>query len=211
MSTPQAALWAGEFGTEWTKRHTANPAQLRTFFGRALSAIAPVMDEVPHTVMEFGANEGHNLRAIRDCWSKTKTYGVEINRDAFGALQNVADAAWNQSFLDTSVWPLADLAFTRGVLIHVAPRDLGHAYHALYEASLRYIMIAEYYSPRTREIHYRGNDNALWARDFGGDMLDLYPTLRLLDYGFAWDRDEAVSQDNVTWWLFEKDWPPTPA
>jgi hypothetical protein len=35
-------------------------------------------------------------------------------------------------------------------------------------------------------------------------MLDAYPDLKLLDYGFVYHRDPAHPQDDVTWFLIEK-------
>jgi spore coat polysaccharide biosynthesis protein SpsF len=35
-------------------------------------------------------------------------------------------------------------------------------------------------------------------------MLDMFPALKLIDYGFAYHRDPAFPQDDVTWFLMEK-------
>ena len=35
-------------------------------------------------------------------------------------------------------------------------------------------------------------------------MLDRFPDLRLLDYGFAYHRDPVFPQDDITWFLLEK-------
>jgi spore coat polysaccharide biosynthesis protein SpsF len=35
-------------------------------------------------------------------------------------------------------------------------------------------------------------------------MLDAFPDLKLLDYGFVYRRDPAHPQDDVTWFLMEK-------
>jgi len=44
----------------------------------------------------------------------------------------------------------------------------------------------------------------LFKRDFAGEMLDRYPALKLLDYGFVYRRDPLFPQDDMTWFLLEK-------
>jgi spore coat polysaccharide biosynthesis protein SpsF len=44
----------------------------------------------------------------------------------------------------------------------------------------------------------------LFKRDFAGEMLEQFADLRLIDYGFAYRRDPAFPQDDITWFLMEK-------
>jgi spore coat polysaccharide biosynthesis protein SpsF len=44
----------------------------------------------------------------------------------------------------------------------------------------------------------------LFKRDFAGDLLDRFPGLVLVDYGFVYHRDKAFPQDDMTWFLLEK-------
>ena len=37
-----------------------------------------------------------------------------------------------------------------------------------------------------------------------GEILDRYPSLQLVDYGFAYRRDPNFPQDDITWFLMEK-------
>ena len=46
------------------------------------------------------------------------------------------------------------------------------------------------------------NAGKLFKRDFGSFWWDLYPDLKLVDYGFFWKR--VAGLDDFTWWLFEK-------
>ncbi|GAA0704411.1 hypothetical protein [Dyella marensis] len=39
---------------------------------------------------------------------------------------------------------------------------------------------------------------------FCGEIMDRYPDLRLVDYGFAYRRDPSFPQDDITWSLLEK-------
>jgi spore coat polysaccharide biosynthesis protein SpsF len=53
-------------------------------------------------------------------------------------------------------------------------------------------------------LPYRGHDERLFKRDFAGEILDRFPDLRLVDYGFRYRRDPNFPQDDVTWFLMEK-------
>ena len=63
---------------------------------------------------------------------------------------------------------------------------------------------AEYYNPSPISIEYRGHSNKLFKRDFCDEMLDLYQDLKLKDYGFIYQRDKMFPQDDITWFLLEK-------
>ena len=105
----------------------------------------------------------------------------------------------------TYVPPAAfDLVLVKGVLIHVQPAMLPVAYDRIYAAAGRLILLAEYYNPSPVTVPYRGHADRLFKRDFAGEMLDRYPDLRLRDYGFAYHRDAACPQDDLTWFLLEK-------
>ena len=77
-------------------------------------------------------------------------------------------------------------------------------YEKLYNASHKYILVCEYYNPSPVSIPYRGHSDRLFKRDFAGEMLDTYSDLRLVDYGFAYKRDNSCPQDDITWFLMEK-------
>ena len=53
-------------------------------------------------------------------------------------------------------------------------------------------------------IAYRGHADRLNKRDFAGELLDTFPDLTLIDYGFAYHRDIAFPQDDITWFLMVK-------
>jgi pseudaminic acid biosynthesis-associated methylase len=90
------------------------------------------------------------------------------------------------------------------VLIHINPDRLRSVYETLHKASSRLILVCEYYNPTPVAIPYRGHADRLFKRDFAGEMLDAFPDLRLVDYGFAYRRDPAFPQDDITWFLMEK-------
>jgi spore coat polysaccharide biosynthesis protein SpsF len=95
------------------------------------------------------------------------------------------------------------LAFTKGLLIHVNPNDIGRAYDKLYACSARYILVCEYFSAMETPVAYRGEQDRLWKRDFGREIGERFPGLTLLDYGFAGNCGNWP-QDDLNWWLWSK-------
>lgn len=97
-----------------------------------------------------------------------------------------------------------DMSFIKAVLIHINPEELQTVYEKLYNASKKYILVTEYYNPSPVSITYRGHQDRLFKRDFAGEMLDKYPNLELIDYGFTYRRDPNFRLDDSTWFLMEK-------
>ena len=108
------------------------------------------------------------------------------------------------SLFDYPITKQVDLALIKGVLIHINPDMLDTVYEKLYQASSRLILVCEYYNPTPTVIPYRGHSDRLFKRDFAGEMLDKYPDLKLLDYGFLYHRDPAFPQDDATYFLMQK-------
>lgn len=196
------AFWKGEFGDDYNRRSPGNEDANYHLFKRIL------IGHSVNSAIELGAGTGANLRALHRLRPAAELTAVEINRDACEALLAQPMVAHgvlqvvNASLLDLMPERSWDLAFTKGVLIHVHPDDLPIAYSALWNASNRYILVAEYYNPKPAEVPYRGHAGRLWKRDFAGEMLDRFP-LDLIDYGFVYHRD-AHPQDDLTWFLMEK-------
>ena len=51
---------------------------------------------------------------------------------------------------------------------------------------------------------YRGFRRRLFKRDFCGELMDRFPDLELLDYGFGYRRDPNFPLDDGTWFLLQK-------
>jgi pseudaminic acid biosynthesis-associated methylase len=201
--TEQEAFWAGEFGNEYIGRNTGEQllAYNLDFFARAMRHAQGVS-----SVIEFGANIGMNLKALQLLHPRQQQYGIEINAQAAAELAKVIPQSnvFRQSILDFEPARRWDLALIKTVLIHIQPEQLSRVYEGLYRSAGRYILIAEYYNPIPVEVSYRGHSQRLFKRDFAGEMLEAYPDLRLLDYGFVYRRDPIVPQDDITWFLLEK-------
>lgn len=198
-------FWAGEFGDEYNRRSPGDERANYEFFQTALSLGGERVGVRPQSILELGCGVGRNLEALRRLLPSAALAGVEINSAAFNAA--VETHAVNELYEDSLLTWIPprqwDLAFTKGVLIHIDPRDLPLAYGALVRSSSRYILIAEYYSPRFEMIPYRGEVNKLWKGPHAEEMLKRYPDLKLIDYGFVSKLDQ-FPQDDLNWWLIEK-------
>ena len=82
--------------------------------------------------------------------------------------------------------------------------QLNKVYEKIYKVCKKYIIIAEYYNPQPVKINYRGHKDKLFKRDFAGEMLDKFPDLKLINYGFSYRRDPVFPQDDITWFLIQK-------
>lgn len=200
--TEQEAFWAGEFGNDYIGRNRIEDliAGKRYIFSHILARTRGV-----ESVVELGANIGVNLLAIHSILPQAELHAVEINEKAAQTLRGhgVLKSVINGSLLDEAV-PVCDFSYTAGVLIHINPDSLPQAYKALYDASRRYVMVFEYYNPVPVSIPYRGHEDRLFKRDFAGEMMDMYPDLTLVDYGFCYQRDPNFPVDDMTWFLMEK-------
>lgn len=201
--TEQESFWKGEFGNEYTDRNKGAHwlAANMAFFSHSLAKTDRLS-----SVLELGANTGLNLAALNTLLPQTQLSAVEINEKAAKQLQQSLPAVDVNlsSILDFKTSKRWDLVFTKGVLIHINPEKLDTVYELMYQASSRYILIAEYYNPSPVGISYRGHSDKLFKRDFAGEMLDKYPNLQLLDYGFSYHRDTKFPQDDLNWFLLEK-------
>ena len=202
FKTEQEKFWAGSFGDEYNIRNQGLQADASNlaFASRILERTQSV-----GSVIEFGANIGLNLKALRALLPGVELAAIEINLQAAAELEKLGGIEiYPQSILEFQPDRARDLVLIKGVLIHIDPASLPEVYARLYATSRRYICIAEYYNPAPVEVLYRGNTGKLFKRDFAGDMLDRFPDLRLVDYGFVYHRDVNFPQDDLTWFLLEK-------
>jgi spore coat polysaccharide biosynthesis protein SpsF len=200
--TPQEEFWRGRFGDAYTSRNKGPDliASNLALFAKVLARTSGI-----RSVIEFGANIGLNLAALRQLLPGADLSAVEINRKAVAALGRLEGVTvYPMSMLDFSPDRPRDLVLTKGVLIHVAPDRLPVAYEILHRTTSRYICIAEYYNRTPVSVPYRGHQDRLFKRDFGGEMLARFEDLELIDYGFAYHRARAYAQDDLTWFLMEK-------
>lgn len=199
----QEAFWRGQFGSEYIKRNQSNSLIKNNlyFFSHTLAKAHKIQ-----SIIEYGANIGLNLCALRLLMPHLSFCAVEINHEAVTELKKFPwIESHHQSIIDFVPHQQYDLVLVKGVLIHVHPNDLPYVYEKMYQSSNRYILMAEYYNPTPIMIQYRGHSNKLFKRDFCGEFLNQYSDFHLVDYGFLYHRDHNFPQDDTTWFLLEKD------
>lgn len=201
--TEQEAFWAGDFGNDYIDRNMGDKllASNLNFFTKALGQATNVS-----SCVEFGANIGMNLRALKLLYPAMNLNAIEINQQAVKQLSDVVskENIYSGSIFDFIPKRTFDLSFIKGVLIHINPNELGVVYKKLVDSTNRYLLVAEYYNPSPVAIPYRGHSDRLFKRDFAGEILDQFPEMKLIDYGFAYHRDLDFPQDDISWFLMGK-------
>ena len=199
----QQNFWTGKFGKDYNSRNS-----LERHFKNNLGLFSKIFSNKlpPKDCLEFGANIGANLVALKSLFPNINTHGVEINNLAFKELTKILGKknSYNQSIESFDKTRKYDLVFTKGVLIHINPNNLEKIYTKMFKLSKKYILIVEYFNPKPASIDYRGHKDKLFKRDFAGEIMKKYKSLKLLDYGFCYHGDLSLPQDDLTWFLLEK-------
>jgi len=177
-TTEQEKFWIGKFGDDYIHRNISDSilASNISLFSNILKRTDPIS-----SVIEFGANIGMNLIALKALLPEAEFSAIEINKKAASILEkNIKCDIFPISIMDYIPKRKYDFVLSKGVLIHINPDDLQQVYKSLYESSSRYICIAEYYNPSPMEVVYRGQKGKLFKRDFAGELLDQYKDLELI-------------------------------
>ena len=203
FQTDQEQFWAGEFGDDYIIRNQGDMllASNLDFFVKSLKQARELS-----SCLEFGANIGMNLKALRLLFPKLEAYGIEINPKAASQLAQTIPATnvFNTSLLNFESTQTWDLTLIKGVLIHLNPDVLPVVYEKLVQSCRRYLLVAEYYNPSPVAIPYRGHTDRLFKRDFAGEIMAHHTEMKLIDYGFTYRHDPNFPQDDITWFLMEK-------
>lgn len=203
FKTKQEKFWAGDFGDEYIDRNKGVEllASNLNFFSKSLKNTGKIS-----SCIEFGANIGMNLEALKLLYPRIYFEGVEINKSAAKLLADLIgdENVFQGSIFDYKINKKFELSLVKGVLVHNDPEKLDLIYEKLYQASSKFILICEYYNPSPMSVLYRGHKDKLFKRDFAGEIMEKYPDLQLIDYGFSYKRDVAFPQDDITWFLFKK-------
>jgi pseudaminic acid biosynthesis-associated methylase len=145
------------------------------------------------------------MQALRLLLPKVELSAIEINDKAVAELNKLDNLKiYHSSILDFQPDYQRDMALIKGVLIHINPDFLPKVYELLYTTAKRYICIVEYYNPTPVAIPYHGHEDKLFKRDFAGEMMDMYPKLELIEYGFGYNRDNNFLLGSGNWFLLEK-------
>jgi len=204
FKTEQESFWAGDFGNAYVERNNIHES-----IGRRTAVLSKIISRTKgvNSFLEFGANIGQNLLALRNLNPNCELSAIEINEKARETLKTIPNTKiFGGSIFDFEPAELGqhDFTFTSGVLIHINPDKLKEVYTKMYECSKKYILVKEYYNPKPVEVNYRGHSERLYKRDFAGDLMDLYPDLELIDYKFQYHRDYNFPMDDSTWFLLKK-------
>ena len=198
----QESFWAGKFGDDYTGRNTGLDliASNLCLFSRILERARRI-----GSVLELGANQGLNLKALRHLLPDASQEAVEINQQAFSCLQALPGVqAHHSAIAEWRPTRTYDFVLCKGILIHINPEQLPQVYEVMHQAAGRYICVAEYFNPTPVVVSYRGETDKLFKRDFAGELLSQFPDLALVDYGFASRRSANFPQDDFNWYLLEK-------
>ena len=203
FKTEQEKFWAGEFGDGYIERNQGDKL-LASNLNMWVSMLKSSRNL--NSCIEFGANIGMNLKALKLLYPEQEQFGIEINSDAAIELEKVIPASnvFKSSIFDFEPYRTFDLSFIKGVLIHINPDELQNVYEKLVASCGKYLLVAEYYNPSPVAIPYRGHNDRLFKRDFAGEIMELHPEMKLIDYGFSYRHDPVFPQDDITWFLMEK-------
>jgi len=192
------ALWAGQFGDEYVERNDGSYGERESFWTEVHRRLSP------RRVLEVGCNVGGNLQWFDGLMEPGSVYGIDVNRSAVDHIRQRLPGV-------NSVWAPArdlpfrdrwfDLVLTMGVLIHQPDATLPRVMAEMVRCSGRYVLCGEYFAPETSEVSYRGEEGALFRRDYGGLFREMFPELVQIDSGFLSRND---GWDDVTWWLLER-------
>jgi len=204
--TFQLDAWRGDFGNAYIQRNDFEDWKMAPgtkAFGQMMGNLAL------SSILEVGSNIGLNLMFISNLFKgQVKLHAVEPNKKAYERLVSRPDLTLSESWnCDGFKIPLPDnsidLVFTKGVLIHIHPDDLGQITDEIFRIAKKYVLCSEYFSHEPVEMPYRGQTGMLFKRDFGLYYMDRFPRLACADYGFLWMQEFKIF-DNLNWWLFEK-------
>jgi pseudaminic acid biosynthesis-associated methylase len=189
VSTPQAAVWQGDFGREYTDRNIHSVESIDELwqrnYGVTRSKInALFLSGIPKeaTFLEVGCNAGNQLSMLRQMGRtnlsgvELQPYAIEIARSRLPDVNFKVGSALSLPWADCSF----DVVFTCGVLIHISPKNLPSAMDEVYRTTKDYIWGSEYYAPEATQVTYRNRSDLLWKMDFARQYLDRFPDLELV-------------------------------
>jgi pseudaminic acid biosynthesis-associated methylase len=183
----QQQFWAGKFGNEYVRRNQVDWRARIPFWREVIEMTGA------RSVHEVGCNCGWNLSAIKRVDPYISQSGNDVNLTAISQARSVGLSA----FHGENAISKAELVFTAGVLIHVAPDDLKPLMQKIVDQSYRYVLAVEYESEQEEEIEYRGHTGKLWRRPFGRMYEEM--GLKLVRH-----EQNVPGFDSCTAWLLEK-------
>ncbi len=189
-SKRQVREWMGPFGEAYTHRNTLPLADFEALYKKQFGSTRTEMNQkflkaINRTakILEVGANSGNQLLCLQQmgfqnlCGIEPQAHALKLAKTRLGSKTPLIQAtAFQLPFKDGSF----DLVFTSGVLIHIAPADIGEALKEIHRCSRRYIWGWEYWAAQWTEVQYRGHEALLWKTDYGNEYLTRFQDLKML-------------------------------
>lgn len=186
--------WQSQFGDEYTDRNpqtveamdrvqSAKKGISRTAFTRAFFTELEKPLKLRKT-LEIGCNVGVVLQILSDLGFEN-LYGIDVNQRAIDvAKQETVDkdiyvikgSAFDVPFKDA----FFDLVYCNGLLIHIAPDDVGYVLDEMHRCSSKYIWCYENYSDSYEMVLWRGEKDMLWKTNFAKLFVDRFSDLKLV-------------------------------
>ena len=187
--TEQMKEWMSDFGVEYTRRCFLNFDEEDESFRKKFGITRTKLNNLfigklnpAIKILEVGSNIGNQLLLLQKMGFKN-LYGIEINDYAIELFKSrtkniniIQGSAFDIPFKDE----FFDLIFTSGLLIHIAPSDIGKVMQEIHRCTKEYIWGIEYYANEYTEIIYRTKRNLLWKANFPKLYLDFFKDLEVV-------------------------------
>jgi len=189
MLTKEMQSWQSIMGRKYTERNLVSTEEMETIHKKYYGMSRTEMNsrflgslDRSLSILEVGCNIGNQLLCLQGmgfnnlCGIELQAHALQIARTRLKDIELSQGSIFNLPFKTA----FFDLVFTSGVLIHIAPHDLGKALREIYRCTRRYIWGWEYYAPTSEDIIWHGEIALLWRNDFSGLYQQQCPSLKLI-------------------------------
>jgi pseudaminic acid biosynthesis-associated methylase len=201
--TKQEKFWKDTYAKEYIARNSEFDLDSGI---KAWAEMTKKLEPVA-SLLECGCNIGRNINILNHLMPGAEKSVIEISPEAYSVVTGryqLADALNCPIVSSDFGGKQFDLVFTSGVLIHIAPENLLENLQKIYAHSKKYIICCEMFSRVPKTVHYRGENDLLFTRDYGRYILENF-ACRVVDYGFLWGHYyDAAGFDDANYWVFEK-------
>lgn len=194
--TRQMKEWTGNFGKKYTDRNVLSLPEMEALYKKLYGITRTEINSkfIGHfdrdiKILEVGSNIGNQLLCLQKIGFRNlygielQSYAVELSKSRTEGINITQGSAFDIPFRDG----FFHLAFTSGVLIHIAPEDISKALDEIYRCTKEYIWCFEYYSDAYTQINYRGHSDLLWKANFSKLFLQRFKNLLLVkEEHFKW-------------------------
>jgi pseudaminic acid biosynthesis-associated methylase len=194
--TSQMEIWAGQFGREYTERNPLSLPELEKVYKDLYGITRTEMNtrfigdlNRDTKVLEVGASIGNQLLCLQKSGFKNlygielQSYAVELAKNYTKGINIIQGSAFDIPFRDG----FFDLVFTSGLLIHIAPEDIGDVIDEIYRCTRQYIWCLESHADIYTTVNYRGHNNLYWKANFSKLFLNRFQDLQLVkEEAFNW-------------------------